>query len=655
MIENLVFYPGNCEPMGFSVHGNLSNFVLYSRHATKVILGIRFGDKVKEISLERTGDVWHAAVNGVTDGMEYAYRLEGPTEGGHLFNPDIWLADPFAYFPATSTKWGAGANSVWSFCKIPPPFDWQNTPLPKTPASELVIYEMHVRGFTCHSSSRTDHPGTYLGLIEKIPHLLKLGINAVELMPIFEFDETRTNPKSDSLLNYWGYDPLLYFSPMRRYAAKNDAGTEFKTVVRELHRNGIMVILDVVYNHTGEAGDTNYRFNFRGIDNSVYYMVDKNGNYLDFTGCKNTVNANHPTVEELIFSSLHYWASEMQVDGFRFDLASILTRGTDGKPMKSPPLLQKIAADPLLSKRLLIAESWDAAGLYQLGQFPDFGPFLEWNGKFRDQTRIFLKGTNSFAGKFADVLCGSEFLYWKHSPQCSINFVTAHDGFTLRDLVSYNEKHNRENGHNNEDGSNQNDSWNCGHEGETNDSQVLDLRERQMRNFLLTLFLSQGIPMLLMGDEYGHTRRGNNNPFVQDNEINWFLWDELEKRQDLFDFTSSLIAFRKAHPVLRQNRFLKDLDIDWHGSEPFQPDWSDSSRLVACTLKGTPSLFLAFNAHFLPKQITLPPGEWKEIVETSKPWQEHHLNTPETGPLLPSTIELIPHSAILAVQKTTPI
>ncbi len=650
MTESLVVYPGNCDPLGFSTYGTLSNFVIYSRHATNATLGLRSAGKVREIPLERTGDVWHAAVEGIKDQMEYAYRLEGPSGNGHFFDPDIWLSDPLSRFPASPSKWGKG-SSVWSLCKVPSPFDWENTSLPPIPTSNLVIYEMHVRGFTQHASSRTEHPGTFLGLTEKIPHLLKLGVNAVELMPIFEFDEMRCNPKNPNKINYWGYDPLLYFSPMRRYAAQEDAVTEFKTVVRELHRNGIKVILDVVYNHTGEAGDLDYRFNFRGIDNSVYYMLDKKGNYLDFTGCKNTVNANHPAVQELILASLRYWAGEMQIDGFRFDLASIFTRGIDGKEMKSPPLLQKIAADPLLSKRLLIAESWDAAGLYQVGHFPDFGPFSEWNGKFRDQTRIFLKGTDGFSGKFADVLCGSQFLYRKHSPLCSVNFVTAHDGFTLRDLVSYNQKHNLENGQNNEDGSSQNDSWNCGQEGETDGPPVLELRERQMRNFLLALFLSQGIPMLLMGDEYGHTRRGNNNPFVQDNEINWFLWDELEKREELFDFTAGLIAFRKAHPELRQSRFLTDSDIDWHGSEPLQPDWSPANRFVACTLKGTPSLFFAFNANDRPKQITLPSGAWKEVVETSKPWQEHHLKNPEEGPLLPSNIDLIPYSAILALAE----
>ena len=650
MAKNLTLYPGTDKPLGFSTNGKQANFAVYSTHASKAYLGIRSSGKTLEFPMERTGDSWHAALEGITEEMEYAFRLEGPQSPAHLFNPDDWLADPLSKYPVTSLNWGEGANTPWSLCKAPPPFDWQNIGHPFLQLGDLVIYEMHVRGFTRHASSRSSHPGSYLGIIEKIPHFLQLGVNAVELMPIFEFDETRCNPKTATRVNYWGYDPLLYFAPMRRFAAGDDAISEFKTLVRELHRNGIEVILDVVYNHTGEAGDKDYRFSFRGLDNAVYYMVDDQGNYRDFTGCKNTVNTNHPAVQELILESLRFWAEEMKVDGFRFDLASILTRDLDGRVMKTPPLLRKIAADPILSKRKLIAESWDAAGLYQLGHFPDLGPWSEWNGKFRDRTRNFLKGTDNFAGKFADVLCGSEFLYKKHSPLCSVNFVTAHDGFSLRDLVSYNQKRNMANGQNNEDGSNQNMSWNCGYEGPTDDPQVGELRERQMRNFLLVLFLSQGIPMLLMGDEYGHTRNGNNNPFVQDNEINWFLWDELKKQQRIFNFTAGLIAFRKAHPQFRQNRFLTDQDIEWHGSQPLHADWSPSNRIVACTLKGTPEAYLAFNTASRPNTLSLPSGSWKEVVRTDKSWSEHHLTNPAQGSPLSPTIELASYSAILAVK-----
>jgi isoamylase/glycogen operon protein len=439
---------------------------------------------------------------------------------------------------------------------------------------------------------------------------------------------------------------------MRRFAATDNATLEFKTLIRELHKNGIEAILDVVYNHTGEAGDKKYCFSFRGIDNSVYYIVDEQGNYRDFTGCKNTVNANHWAVQEHILSSLRFWAGEMQVDGFRFDLASILTRGPDGGVMKSPPLLQKIAVDPLLKHIKLISESWDASGLYQLGQFPDFGSWSEWNGEFRDRVRNFIKGTNGCAGRFAKVITGSQYLYRSHGPLSSVNFITAHDGYSLHDLVSYNEKHNEANGQRNRDGSDQNFSWNCGVEGPTDDSVISQLRQRQMRNFLLALFLSQGIPMLLMGDEYGHTRRGNNNPFVQDNEINWFLWDELEKNKEQFEFIAELIAFRKEHPALRRTRFLTDADVDWHGIQPFQPDWSTESRFVAFTLKGPQLIYVAFNADFRRKQVALPPGSWREIVRTDRPWKENHLKEVEKGPQIVSSIELISYSAILAIGKS---
>jgi isoamylase len=646
---NLSIYPGNSDPLGFSIQGEKANFAIYSAHASKVILGIKLAGMIQEIPLERTGDVWHAALAGVTEEMEYAFRVDGPKSSRNLFNPNNWLADPYSRYPATRSKWGEGTGSVWSFCKISPPFDWQGIDRPKIPKKDLVIYEMHIRGFTRHASSQSSHPGTYLGMIEKIPYLLELGVNAVEFLPMFEFDETRTNPASENRINYWGYDPLCYFAPMRRYAAEEDPISEFKTLVRELHRNKIEIILDVVYNHTGEAGDKDYSFNFRGIDNSVYYMVDDKGNYRDYTGCKNTVNANHPAVQELILSSLRFFADEMKVDGFRFDLASILTRGEDGHVMKNPSLLQKITSDPILSNTKLIAEAWDASGLYQVGTFPDFGPWSDWNGKFRDKMRNFIKGTNGFSDKFANVFTGSQFLYGKHSPLSSINFVTAHDGFTLRDLVSYNQKHNMENGEKGQDGASHNDSWNCGQEGATDDPKVLELRERQIRNFLLALFLSQGIPMLLMGDEYGHTRRGNNNPYVQDNEINWFLWDEMEKQKEIFNFTAGVIGFRKAYSQFHYGRFLTGQDIEWHGCQPSHPDWSPQNRFVACTLKGNPSVYLAFNADFMPKTLTLPPGSWKEAARTDRPWKEHNLKDPENGSDLPATLELIPYSTLIAV------
>lgn len=615
---------GNPNPLGYSIWKNIANFALYSFHAEQVILGLfnKESNPIKEIPLNRTGDIWHIGIEDLPQGLEYAYRCEGPKE--LFYNPKIWLIDPYAKIVQTDRAKAAS----------PDPFDWQNDQPPKIPHAELIIYEMHVRGFTKHSSSNVSHPGTYLGVVEKIPYLKKLGVNAVELMPIFRFDETLT--KTGTRVNYWGYNPLHFFAPMNWYASK-DPVLEFKTLVRELHKAGIEVILDVVYNHTGEEDRKSYYVNFRGIDNSVYYLVDKKGNYRNYTGCGNTLNTNHPIVQKLILDSLHYWIEEMHVDGFRFDLASIFTRDPDGHPIEHPPILEAIQKDPIISKVKLIAEPWDAAGLYQLGYFPKCGPWSEWNGRYRDIVRRFIKGTDAKAGVFASALCGSEMIYRSSkTPLSSINFITAHDGFTLSDLVTYQNKHNYDNGEGNRDGNSQNDSWNCGSEGPTDDLKVNALRERQMRNFLLALFVSQGIPMLLMGDESGHTRNGNNNPYVQDNEINWFLWDKQNPK--MFQFVSSLIAFRKELPDLRHTQFLTDGDVEWF------THWDPSSRLVAFMLKGSPPLYIAFNAHFEPATIELPSGNWHTLVNTSEDWLFHQKNSPVI-----TKVELLPYSSLLAI------
>ncbi len=505
---------------------------------------------------------------------------------------------------------------------------------------------MHVRGFTRHTSSSCAHPGTYLALIEKIPYLKKLGINAVELMPIFEFDETHSkyiNPENqEPLPNYWGYNSLHFFAPMRRYAVA-DPISEFKTLVRELHRNGICILLDVVYNHTGEGKEKEYAVNFRGIDNASYYIVDESGAYKDYAGCGNTVNGNFPPVQEFIIDSLRYWAGEMGVDGFRFDLAACLLRDPQGNPIDNSPLIQAISQDPLLSQKKLIAEAWDATGLYLIGKFPQWGRWKDWDGPYRDRVRRFIKGTSGYAGLFATALCGNEPIYSaSKTPLSRIHFVTCHDGYSLCDLVSYECKHNRANGENSRDGGNQNDSWNCGVEGFTADSAITALRERQMRNFFLALFTSQGIPMLLMGDEYGHTRRGNNNPYGQDNELNWFLWNEVQS--DKLSFVSGLIAFRKNHKQFTQPHFLKPTDITWHGETPKTPNWSSSSRLVACSLK---NIYLAFNANYLSAPMQLPEADWRVVVDTTKPWANHHLLNPTSGEKSDMHIEMAPHSGIL--------
>jgi isoamylase/glycogen operon protein len=522
------------------------------------------------------------------------------------------------------------------------PFDWQSAVRPNLPKEDLVIYELHVRGFTTHPSSKVKCPGTYRGLIEKIPYLKKLGINAIELMPIFEFDEC--HHRDPSLMNYWGYNPVSFFAPKRSYASANPFD-EFRTLVRELHKNGIEVILDVVYNHTGEGKLDEPTFCWRGLDNSTYYLIDRAGQYKDYSGCGNTINANHPVTLRLILDSLRFWATEMQVDGFRFDLASILTRGPNGHPMSHPSLLEAIQKDPLLSSVKLISESWDASGLYQLGAFPKWGPWSEWNGRYRDIIRRFIKGTNGKVGLFASALCGSDFLY--KAPTSSINFVTCHDGYTLRDLVTYQRKHNEANGEYNQDGANQNDSWNCGIEGPSSDPTILSLRERQMRNFWLALLLSQGIPMILMGDEYGHTRKGNNNAYVHDNELNWFLWDKLEQQKPLFQFVRDLISFRKKYPFLHSARHLNDENILWHGHQPLHANWDYSSRFIAFQTKTNPSFYLAFNNSHQPASITLPSASWRLIVNTEDPWEKQHFLSP--GPLLPSQLTLAPYSALAAL------
>jgi len=617
---------GTTTPLGLSIQGVTANFALYSKHADEVFLILFWDKKNCEIPLVRTGDIWHISIENPPQNATYAYRCKGDAE--NLYNPKVLLADPYAKMPA---------DFIHTKVELPTHFDWQGVQSPHIPREDLIIYEMHVRGLTKDPSSGVSHPGTYLGMIEKIPYLKKLGINAVEFLPIFEFDDTYLHKKP--LVNYWGYNPTHYFAPKKSYAATSDPATEFKTLVRELHRNGIEVILDVVYNHTGEGKIKDYYVNLRGIDNSVYYQIDEKGNYRDFACCGNTLNTAHPAVMHFILDSLRYWVEEMHVDGFRFDLASIFTRGLDGRPMNHSPLIDAIHKDPILSKVKLIAEPWDAHGLHQLAWFAKRGPWSEWNDRYRDTVRKFIKGTDGKAGFFANVLCGSEMVYGaSKTPLSSLNYVTAHDGYSLRDLVTYQHKYNYDNGENNQDGSNDNHSWNCGHEGPTEDPHINVLRERQMRNFLVALFVSQGIPMLLMGDEYGHTRQGNNNPYVQDNEINWFLWDHGNSK--MVEFVAALIAFRKKHPHLRETQFLTDNDVDWY------TNWDPDSRLVAYCLKKKPYLYFAFNANHESAMPTLPPGHWQLVVNTAEDWRFH-----EQGPRI-SSIELLPYSALICVNQS---
>ena len=443
-------------------------------------------------------------------------------------------------------------------------FDWEGDTALEIPSKDLMIYEAHVRGFTASPTSGVSAPGTFAGLREKIPYLKALGINCLELLPIYEFDEwenNRLHPETgELLLNYWGYSTVGFFAPKAGYAATGGLGMqvdELKNLIKELHRAGIEVMLDVVFNHTAEGDQRGPYISYRGIDNKTYYILTPEGYYYNFSGCGNTLNCNHPVVRNMVLDCLRYWAAEYHIDGFRFDLASILGRDQNGAPLPNPPLLESLAYDPVLSKCKLVAEAWDAGGLYQVGSFPAYGRWAEWNGKYRDSIRKLIKGEEGMLGELSNRLQGSPDLYWYRGPTASLNFITCHDGFTLRDMVTYNDKHNEANGEHNSDGANDNNSWNCGAEGETDDAGINALRDRQLRNAATILFLSRGVPMLLMGDEIGHTQYGNNNSYCHDNEISWINWDNAKKKSGQLRFFSKLLAFRHAHPVLPQLQFLR--------------------------------------------------------------------------------------------------
>ncbi len=663
---------GKPYPFGISANDEGLNFALTSKHARAVTLCL-FDRETKLLVLEipllpqnnKTGHVWHIHLQGLRDNMVYAYRVLPPAG-----NMQELLLDPYAKAVATPHAWGgncslaeAPKNHYVPYGEILPAttFDWGTDSQLHIPLADLVIYEMHVRAFTIHPSSKVAHPGTYLGVIEKIPHLLELGVNAVELMPMQEFNEleyARAHPTAPKLLyNFWGYSTVNFFSPMNRYATSDARGAaveEFKTMVRELHRHGIEIILDIVFNHTAEGNENGPIISFKGIDNAIYYMLDHHL-YRDFTGCGNTVNTNHAAVQELIINCLRYWVTEMHVDGFRFDLASIFSRDSKGIPLSLAPIVKAITEDPILADTKLIAEPWDAAGLYQVGSFAGKSPrWLEWNDKYRDCVRRFIKGMPGTNGDFAKRLSGSEDLYHDRSPCHSINFVTAHDGFTLADLVSYNMKHNMDNGEQNQDGTNHNESWNHGIEGPTDDPAILQLRRQQMRNLHLALMLSQGTPMLLMGDEYAHSKNGNNNTWCHDSELNWFLWDRLQANSGFLRFYKGLIRFRKQHPIVRRNTFLTADDIDWHGVRPMQIEWHSNLALVAFTLKDHENrndLYAAFNAQHAALSIQLPaPPEgksWHWVVDTAAP-SPNDFFADGQGPIMKDNIfTMTPYSAIL--------
>lgn len=681
-IDSLQLFKGDPYPFGISLSDNGVNFSLPSKQAKEVILCLYnriTQQSVKEISLNpahhKTGNVWHIQIQGLPSNLAYAYKILSHEDRQSLWEKEQslfnWkttpINDPYAKSMATGHLWGKPENKGNSYkplsdIYILESFDWGEDAPPAIPKHHLIIYEMHVRGYTRDPSSQTTYPGTFLGIIEKIPHLLEMGVNAVELLPIQEFDELdnpRINPKTkEHLFNYWGYSTVNFFSPMNRYAATDEPGTaikEFKRMVKELHRHNIEVFLDVVFNHTAEGGIEGSMLSFKGIDDAKFYLFDANGDYSNYSGCGNSVNANQPSVLEFIISCLRYWVIEMHVDGFRFDLASALTRDSNGKPMSHAPLIAAISSDPILAHVKLISEPWDAAGLYQVGSFaPETKRWSEWNGKYRDSIRRFIKGSMGANGEFAVRLCGSEDLYHVRTPLSSVNFITAHDGFTLKDLVSYNEKHNIQNGEGNRDGTNDNESWNCGIEGDTSNPKICALRERQMRNFHLALMVSQGIPMLHMGDEYGHTKNGNNNSWCEDSPLNWFLWEKLQTEQGFYRYYRKLIHFRKSQPIFQRTTFLTPKDVDWHGLEPLRPDWGGGCRFVAFTLKdhiAHRDMYIAFNAYDVAVSVHVPnpPKErsWHWIVNTSNS-SPMDIYDPDEAPVVEGVIyKMSAHSAIM--------
>jgi isoamylase len=648
---------GASAPLGATVQDGAVNFSVFSKRATHVDLLLfdtaNAGEPVRVIALEpprhRTYHYWHARVPGLGPGQVYAYRAHGRSapERGLRFDPEKVLFDPYgravavpdAYDRAAAMRPGDNtAAAIKSVVSDSGRYDWEGDGPLHRPFAQTAIYEMHVRGFTVHPSSGVapGRRGTYAGLVEKIPYLLDLGITAVELLPVFQFDPQH----APNGVNYWGYQPLSFFAPHHAYSSRADPLAvldEFRDMVKAFHRAGIEVILDVVFNHTAEGGADGPTQCYRGLANDFYYLLeDDRSRYADFSGCGNTLNANHPIVRRLIQDSLRYWVTEMHVDGFRFDLASILARDEDGRPMPRPPVLWDIESDPLLAGTKLIAEAWDAAGLYQVGTFVG-DTWQEWNGRFRDDLRRFVKGDRQTVKPLTMRLLGSPDLYAHEEREAeqSVNFVTCHDGFTLNDLVSYDRKHNEANGEDNRDGSNDNASWNCGVEGPTDDPAIEALRNRQVKNCLAITLIAAGAPMLLMGDEVRRTQRGNNNAYCQDNAISWFDWQLLDRHADVHRFVKTLLAFRQRRdsaavdgPVpVSLNDLLHQANIEWHGVALGSPDWSDHSHAIAFTARSFHARFLVHaicNAYWEPLRFALPPvpaGDepWRRCMDTTLP------------------------------------
>lgn len=624
----------------FTIHSQGATsceLLLYEPYAKEPFAILKYPDNY------RIGNVFSMIVFDLdVEDFQYAFRLNGPYDKkkGLLFDKHKPLLDPYAKAVVGQSEWGQKPDAFLGYRGrvVKNNFDWGITKPSIIPMEDLIIYEMHVRGFTKDASSGVAHPGTFHGIMEKIPYLKELGVNAVELMPIFEFDEMRDHRVIDGreLLDYWGYNTVSFFAPNTSYASDreyNHVGTELKQLIKTLKENGIEVILDVVFNHTAEGNEDGPFFSFKGIDNNVYYMLTPDGNYYNFSGCGNTVNCNHPVVQQMIVECLRYWVTTYRVDGFRFDLASILGRNEDGTPMDKPPLLQTLAFDPILGDVKLIAEAWDAGGLYQVGNFPSWKRWSEWNGKYRDDLRDFLKGGYWKAPEAALRISGSSDLYnpFERGTNASINFITCHDGFSLYDLYSYNHKHNEANGWNNTDGSDDNRSWNCGAEGDTKDPLILKLRYRMIKNAFAVLICSRGTPMFLSGDEFCDTRFGNNNPYCQDNLTSWLDWKLLDTHRDIFEFCKYMIHFRRNHPAIRKSIAQSHCGfppISQHGATPWDDNFTQDSKIVCTMFAGHDEkqdlediVYLAVNPYWESILIHLPklpePLQWHLAVDTS--------------------------------------
>lgn len=591
-------------------------------------------------SLYRVGDVYSMIVFFLDiREFEYAFYVDGEYDPkrGLLFDDTIPLLDPYCTAVTGQGEWGKPRKGDYHSAVMSAPFHWGMNRRPNRRLEDMIIYEMHVRGFTIDPSSEVNNPGTYEGIREKIPYLIELGVNAIELMPIFEFDELASAREynGETLLDYWGYNPLSFFAPNASYASGVDgtAGTELKRLIRDLHDVGIEVILDVVFNHTVEGDERGPVISFKGLDNNIYYLINEDGKYYNFSGCGNTINANHPIVSDFILDCLRYWVIEYHIDGFRFDLASILGRDENGNPIGNPPILKRMAFDPILSETKLIAEAWDAGGLYQVGTFPNWNRWSEWNGRYRDDMRRFLKGDPDLVWTAAHRIAGSHDIYDPRyrNGDASVNFITCHDGFTMHDLYAYNSKHNEANGWGSTDGTNENYSWNCGVEGETKNLRIVALRRKMVRNAFAVLMFSHGTPMFLAGDEFGNTQYGNNNPYCQDNEISWLDWEDLEKNKGLFEYVKELIRLRKAHPCFRDGAKPTKLGlplVSYHGEEAWSLTHDPEARSLGMLFAARDAadfkdevFYLAINAHWEDRTHVLPEiadgARWRVRVNTN--------------------------------------